>query len=140
MTDPVQLNVDELQAAVARVAADSPIVMVNLLRYRARADYGGRHDIAPCSGREAYYQRYSVPTFEVIRRLGGRVFWFGNVQVPLFAPADEKWDDVLLVEYPSFATVLTLVADPEYQANVFHRTAALLDTRVMATTTATGIG
>ncbi|MCK9284108.1 MAG: hypothetical protein M0P39_07480 [Rhodocyclaceae bacterium] len=131
----VQIDRNALLEAIKDIPANSPIVMVNLLRYRDQADYGNR-SMPPCSGRVAYYQRYAVPTFEAIRNLGGRVLWFGHVQVPLFAPQDERWDDVLLVEYPSFACVLSLVNNPLYQVSEVHRTAALLDTRVMATTTA----
>ena len=33
--------------------------MVNLVRYKVKADYGGEHtDLPPCSGREAYFERY----------------------------------------------------------------------------------
>jgi hypothetical protein len=35
--------------------SNKPIVMLNMLRFREQADYGGTHtDRAPCSGREAY--------------------------------------------------------------------------------------
>lgn len=46
-----------LLAAAGAIPADTPIFMVNLLRYREQADYGDRPTAAPCSGREAYFQR-----------------------------------------------------------------------------------
>ena len=53
--DPSQ---EQLQAFLAGEDDGSPIVMINLLRYRAEADYPESFDAAPCSGREAY-QRYA---------------------------------------------------------------------------------
>ena len=129
----VQTDIDALREATKLMPENSPFVMVNLLRYKDQADYGGRKDVSPCSGREAYYKGYSVPTFKIIRSLGGRVFYFGHIQIPVFAPKDEKWDDVLLVQYPAFSAVVALVSNPQYQANLHHREAALADTRVFAT-------
>ena len=48
--------------------------------------------------------------------------------------AKERWDEILLVEYPSAAAFAAMVTSPEYKAIVFHRTAALEDSRLVATT------
>jgi len=135
----ITTDMSVIEAGLQQFPADQSLLMVNLLRYRATADYAAGGDGAPCSGREAYYQRYAAPTFDIIRRLGGRVFSFSHVQIPIFAPKGENWDDVLLVEYPSFAALKDLVTDPGYQALVVHRMAALADTRVFATTRGTEI-
>lgn len=135
----VRTDVDELQTALKLMPANGPFVMVNLLRYRAQADYANGSGMAPCTGREAYYRHYAEPVFHIIRRLGGEVFWFGHVQVPVYAPKDEHWDDVLLVRYPAFSAVIALLNDPGYQACVVHRVASLEDTRVLATLPGTEI-
>jgi uncharacterized protein (DUF1330 family) len=135
----VQTDVEALRDALKLMPENSPFVMVNLLRYKDQADYGERKDVPACTGRAAYYKGYSVPTFDVIRRLGGRVFYFGHIQIPVFAPREEKWDDVLFVQYPAFSAVVALVSSPEYQANLHHRDAALADTRVFATLSGTEI-
>ena len=135
----ITTDMSVIEAGLRQFPADQPLLMVNLLRYRDWADYGPDSDAAPSSGRDAYYQRYAAPTFGIIRRLGGRVFSFSHVQIPIFAPAGENWDDVLLVEYPTFAAVGQLLADPEYQIHVVHRIAALADTRVFATLRGTEI-
>lgn len=114
--------------------ADTPIFMLNLLRYREFADYGGRTDVEPCSGREAYHQRYAPVTSRIMAADGTKVFWVGSVLAHLIAPVDERWDEILLVEYPDFAAFRNLVENSEYQADaVFHRTAALEDSRLIAT-------
>ena len=76
----------------------------------------------------------------MVRAHGGQVFWSGNVLAGVIAPPDERWDDALLVEYPSVDRLPRIYADPAYQLIAFHRTAALEDSRLIATTTATGIG
>ena len=131
----VTTDLDVLEAARRLMPANTEFTMLNLLRYRPQAEYHRQDGTAPISGRKAYYERYVPPTFKIIRRLGGGVFWFGHIQVPIYGRSDEKWDDVLLVRYPSFEALVALIGDPEYQANVHHRMAALADTRVLATLT-----
>ncbi len=130
----VEITPDAVSAAAAAMPGDSPIYMVNLLRYRERAEYGGRTEFAPCSGREAYYQRY-VPVFRRLASPAGiKPFWLGAVRAALVAPAGEQWDDVGIVEYPSFAAFRRVVESPEYLAEASpHRKAALEDWRLIAT-------
>ncbi len=136
----VHIDPDAVLLAAATIPGDQPVIMINLLRYRDQADYGARTDQSPCSGREAYYQRYAAGGFKCVETVGGKVFWMGKVLASVIGPPDERWDDALLVEYPSFSRLQTLFANPDYQAVVFHRTAALEDSRLIATSTAGGIG
>ena len=134
----IEMNKEELSAAAAATPADKPVFMINLVRYRERADYGERADAAPCSGREAYLERY-VPAFgRVVSDLGVmgiNVFYTGAVAGHLVAPPDEQWDDFVFVEYPNFAAFLRVYESSEYKTEAeFHRTAALEDSRLIATT------
>ena len=89
----------------ARALGDSEVLMLNLLRYNAQAHYD-QPGQAPCSGRDAYFTRY-VPAFaEVTQGQGITAQWIGTVQAALVAPADEVWDDVAIIRYPSFAAFL----------------------------------
>lgn len=125
----------ERLAAFARGADDAtPVVMINLLRYRDRAAYPSGSDAAPCTGREAY-QRYAAEATRHVASVGGRMLWLGRVESALIAPADETWDDAALVLYPSRRAFLQMVSSPAYQAIVFHRSAALADSRLIATET-----
>lgn len=123
-----------LLAAASTIPADTPIYMVNLLRYRDQADYGDQSTAAPCSGREAYFQRY-VPAFaQVTEGDGIKPFWIGNVLAQLVAPPGEHWDDVAIVEYPSFAVFQRMIGSPAYRAQAEpHRRAALADWRLIPT-------
>ena len=128
----VKLEANAVQAAAGVIPEGVSIVMLNMLRFREQADYGDRSDVAPCSGREAFFQRYS-PIVRQIMDGGSRVVWVGNVLARVVAPADEQWDDVALVEYPDFAAFRRLTEHPRYLAEAsFHRTAALEDSRLIA--------
>ena len=114
-------------------ADDAPIVMINLLRFRARAEYPEGFAAEPCTGREAY-GRYGAGVIQLISASGGRVLWMGSVQTTVIAPDGEQWDDAVLVEYPSRKAFVEMVSKPEYLAVAAHRTAALEDSRLIATT------
>lgn len=120
-----------VRAALTDVPEGQPVVMLNLLRYRAQAQYPQDGGFEPCSGRKAY-QRYAREALQFVTGLGGAVVWRGAAQAGLIAPPGERWDEVMLVRYPSKQAFLDMIADPGYQAIVVHRTAALEDSRLVA--------
>jgi uncharacterized protein (DUF1330 family) len=130
----VEPSPGRLQAVLEAGEDDAPIVMINLLRYRAQAAYPDGFDAEPCSGREAY-QRYGTVAAGRVASVGGRLLWMGRVRASVIAPDDETWDDAILVEYPSRRAFLEMVSQPEYLAAAVHRTAALADSRLIATVT-----
>ena len=133
-----ELSSEALLAAARVIPVDQPVFMVNLVRYKERADYGGEHpDLPPCSGREAYFQRY-VPAFTqvvaVLRLEGIKPVWLGGVLATLVVPSAERWDHLVIVEYPTYATLRKLLESPEYRTQADpHRRAALADWRFIAT-------
>ncbi|MDX1648282.1 MAG: DUF1330 domain-containing protein [Myxococcota bacterium] len=116
----------------------APIVMINLLRYRERAAYPEGSDAAPASGREAY-QRYGAEAAKHIAAVGGRMLWMGEAHATVIGPTDERWDDAILVEYPSKKAFVDMVSNADYQACAVHRTAALADSRLICTQTRAGL-
>ncbi len=115
----------------------TPLVMINLLKYRERAEYPAGFDAEPCSGRDAY-GRYGAVAVEKLAAVGARIVWMGTVDGCPIAPKDESWDDVAIVEYPSRQAMLEMISMPDYQASTVHRTAGLENTRLIATTTQGG--
>ncbi len=109
-----------------------PIAMINLLRYRKKADYGPDSSESPCTGREAYL-RYGAGAGPAIARYGAEVVAGGAAFATVIGASDEAWDDFILVRYPNRQAFMNMVADPEYLACVHHRTAALADSRLIAT-------
>jgi uncharacterized protein (DUF1330 family) len=127
--DPTPQSVKSL---VEKVPSGVPVVMLNLLRFRARAAYPAERKQPDCSGREAY-AAYGRATGPHLQQVGGRVVWQGSAKHCFIAPEGEDWDEVLLVEYPSKEAFLAMLKSPSYQAITFHRTAALDDARLIVT-------
>ena len=113
-------------------ADDGPFVMVNLLKFKEKAEYpdGSEPEL---SGREAY-ARYSRVALAKVQASGGAVEVRTKAHVALIAPPDEQWDDILLVSYPSKEAFLAMIGDSDYQAAAEHRSAALADSRLIGTT------
>jgi uncharacterized protein (DUF1330 family) len=102
---------------------DGPFVMVNLLKFRHRAEYADGTD-AHLSGRDAY-ERYAAGVRPLIEALGGRVVYSGAVTGLLLGKVEELWDSVGLVEYPSLDAFRGMIASPEMRAIERHRSAGL---------------
>ena len=128
----VTITREALREMVASLPPDQPITNLNLLRFRDVADYEEGGGFPPCSGREAYFGRYAVGVMPVATRLGARAIWSGAAMAHLVCPADERWDEILIMEYPTPDALLALFDDPEYQRHMIHRTAALEDSRLIA--------
>jgi uncharacterized protein (DUF1330 family) len=117
-------------AAFMQEPIEGRVVMINLLRYRERAEYEAGLDEEPCSGQDAY-ARYGAAVVPLIEKHGGRAVWLGQVCATLIAPEGEDWDTAALIEYPSREAFLAMVASPEYQKVEHHRSAALCDSRLI---------
>lgn len=102
--------------------------MLNMLR----ADYGGRAGEAPCSGREAY-GRYSEAAFPIVVELQGKPVWMSTVEHVFIGPEHERWDDIIVVQWPTLAAFQELMQRSDYQAIAYHRDAALEDSRLIIT-------
>jgi uncharacterized protein (DUF1330 family) len=136
MSNPMESFVEHVSAQLAAVEDDRPVVMINLLRFRDRAQYRSPRNASPCSGSEAY-ARYAREAFRFVTAVGGHVIWRGSPKAVLLGPTTERWDDALLVQYPSKQAFLRMIGNPDYQAITAHRTAALEDSRLIATTPTT---
>ena len=120
-------------AALVRRDIPGPVEMLNLLRFRAVADYSRSPELAPdepVSGAEAYaeYSRCTIPHLEAA---GGEVVWMGSGGPPMIGPLDEPWDLAMLVRYPDVQAFLGMAGNDAYLATVGHRTAALEDSRLL---------
>ncbi len=128
----VEPTAEQLAAFAAFEDDGGPIVMINLLRYRERAAYAAADAETPCSGREAYL-RYGAVAGQMVARYGGGMVAGGPARATVIGPESERWDDFVLVRYPSRKAFFDMISDPEYQACVHHRSAALADSRLIAT-------
>ena len=119
--------------AFTQGSQDEPVVMVNLLRFRARAayprDYEGANPEVP--GADAF-RRYTAAAEAPVQAIGGRLVWGGPAMLTLVGPVNERWDEILVVYYPSRAAFMALTKDLAYQAALVHRHAALAEARLFA--------
>lgn len=122
---------EQLQAFTDQPDDGAPIVMLNLLRYRAQADYSQHPRQTPCSGRDAF-KRYAKQSIACIEGVGGKVLFIGAALATVIGPEAEQWDDIFLVRYPSRRAFMEMLASAEYRAIAFHRSAALQDSRLVA--------
>ena len=111
---------------------DTPVVMVNLLRFRDRALYPNGSAFGECSGRQAY-KRYMETAMGKLSEVGARPIWMSKAFTGVITPEDEHWDQIFLVRYPSVDAFMTMLRIPEYLAATVHREAALMDSRLIAT-------
>jgi len=110
-----------------------PVVMLNLLRFRAVADYAANPELAPpapISGAAAF-ERYVAHTLPYLARSGGSLMFVGAGGPNLIGPAEERWDRVMLVRQSSAQSFLAFAQDAGYLAGLGHRTAALADSRLL---------
>lgn len=127
----VEITEDSIAEIAASVPPGTPVTMLNLLRYRQQAHYENGSDLPPCTGREAYMTRYAPAVTSMVIERGARIVWAGAVAGHPICPVDERWDDVLIVEYPDREVIAGMLSSPAYQAQVHHRTAALEDSRLI---------
>jgi uncharacterized protein (DUF1330 family) len=102
---------------------DGPFVMVNLLKFKAKADYADGSN-GHMTGQEAY-GLYGIEVAKLVHALGGRVRYSGQVTGLMLGEVEDLWDAVALAEYPSLAAFQKMATSPEYRAIEHHRSAGL---------------
>ena len=114
-----------MEQAIAFFGApeDGPFVMVNLLKFKPRAEYEDGAD-AHLTGAEAY-ARYGVEVSKLVEELGGCIRYSGRVDGLLLGEVEDLWDAVALAEYPSIEAFRTMAISPEMHAIEHHREAGL---------------
>lgn len=101
----------------------SPIYMVNLLKYKDKAEYADGRETS-LSGREAYHL-YSDGVKKCLEKVGGKVDFAGSVRRLALGTVEELWDDIAIAMYPSRAAMLQMMQLPEMQEIGPHRAAGL---------------
>jgi uncharacterized protein (DUF1330 family) len=115
-----------IQELSGRVPDGEPVVMLNLLRYRDSVG-AGKNDP---TGRQSY-EHYFQATLPILMEVGGRPLWRGQFRFPLVGPKDGRWDEAMLVGYPTRSAFERMVNDARHEAEVAFRTAALEDSRMI---------
>jgi uncharacterized protein (DUF1330 family) len=133
-TNEPAVSIEPTAKQFERLAASEdrgPVIMLNLLRFKERADGIDASD--EITGAEAY-GRYAAAVSSYLEEAGGRVLLAAAPQESVIGPEEGEWDLVLVVEYPSRSAFLAMTSDPGYLEVHAHRAAALADSRLIACT------
>jgi hypothetical protein len=100
-----------------------PIVMLNLLKFRARAQYpdGRTTDL---TGAQAY-GIYADAMRKIVEGQGGKFLFVGDVKYLPIGEVETLWDLAGLVQYPSPAAFAKIATSAEVADVGVHRTAGL---------------
>ncbi len=114
---------DEQMAAFMEPGPDGPIYMVNLLKFKDRAEYddGRASDL---TGRDAY-GIYAAAVTALIGEFGGSIEFAGDVTHLVLGKVEELWDEVAIAKYPSRAAMLQMMMSEKMAEISVHRSAGL---------------
>lgn len=127
--DPLDGNVTRLLERTLT----GPVTMLNLLRFRDVADYSASPELdtgQSMSGRDAY-ERYVAHTLPFLEASGGSVLYRGDGGHMFIGPPEERWDHAMLIQHASIEDFFAFAENEEYLAGIGHRSAALLDSRLL---------
>jgi uncharacterized protein (DUF1330 family) len=102
---------------------DEPILMVNLLKFKDKAQYDdGR--ATNLTGREAY-EIYVTETREHLANVGAELILGGEVSRLFVGEVQELWDAFGVARYPSRKAMIAMARNPAYIESEKHRAAGL---------------
>ena len=110
-------------AEMMQPGPDGPVHMVNLLRFKERAEYedGRPTDL---SGREAY-GLYAEVVSKLIEEFHGSVAFQGEVTFLALGQVEELWDEVVIATYPNRGAMVQMSMSETWQEANVHRVAGL---------------
>lgn len=125
-------------AGFLQPGAEGPIDMVNLLRFKDRAEYAdGR--ASELSGKEAY-MLYAEAVSQLLPKFGGSAMFSARVQRLMLGEVEDLWDMVAIARYPSRQAMLDMMMSPEMHEIGVHRQAGLAGQLNIETIAAEGLG
>lgn len=102
---------------------EGPIFMVNLLKFKERAEYDDGRD-SNLTGREAY-MIYGRAVAELLPKFGGRGIFAADVTHLSLGRVEELWDEIAIAMYPDRASMVRMSLSEEWRAIAVHRSAGL---------------
>ena len=115
--DPEQI------AAMQAPGPDGPIYMVNLLKFKDKAEYSDGRD-TDLTGREAYHL-YGRAVSKIIQDFGGHVVFAADVTMLSLGKVEDLWDEVAIACYPKRAALVAMSSSEAWRKAAVHREAGL---------------
>lgn len=115
---------------------EGPIYMVNLLKFRDKAQYEDGRE-SSLTGEEAY-GLYAAEVATLLGEFGGGGIFSANVERLMLGEVEELWDKVAIAMYPSRGAMLKMMQSEKMQEIGQHRAAGLAGQLNIETTGALG--
>lgn len=96
----IKSNLEEFRK-LAKNPGEGPVVMLNLLKFKGAEG-------------QSSYARYTREAGKFVEGVGGSVLYLGKPGELL--NGEERWDLLMLVQYPSRKAFLTMANNPDYLA------------------------
>lgn len=126
--DPGRENFDRFKA----LPRDTPIHMLNLIKFKDLADYPADHPNhgKGLTGRESY-AIYIAAFQAIVAGSGAAMVWEAPMECVVTGPEGE-WDEAFVMGYPDADAFFAMVKDEAYARDALpHRTAAVADSRLI---------
>ena len=122
VTNKVVPNEEQMRGFV-EPGHDGPIYMLNLLKFKAKAEYEDSRQ-TDLTGAEAY-AIYGKEVARHLQKVGGAPMFSASVERLMLGEVEELWDSAAIAMYPSRQAMLEMISSKDYQASAVHRTAGL---------------
>ncbi len=128
---------DEQIAGFSEPGPDGPIYMVNLLKFKDKAQYedGRETDL---TGEEAY-GIYATAVSKLLVKFGGGGMFSASVERLMLGEVEELWDKVAIAMYPSRSAMMDMMRSDEMREIGVHRAAGLAGQLNIESTDAKGL-
>ena len=114
---------DDQMAEFLEAGNDEPIHMVNLLKFKDKAEYPDKRE-TDLSGKEAY-AIYAEEVQHHLAKVGAKSIFGASVKRLMLGEVEELWDSVAIATYPNRKAMLEMISDPDYIKSAQHRVAGL---------------
>ena len=118
LTNQITPTREQFMQFMKNYPADQPVVMVNILKFKGKVE--GSEEAGA-----AAYARYARNVAPLLKGVGGRVLWSGNVNMTVIGDGEDQPDMVLIVEYPSSAKFVEMSTSEAYRAIAHDRELSL---------------
>ena len=126
----------EQMKAMMEKGPNGPIYMVNLLKFKERADYkDGRN--TDLSGRDAYLI-YAKAVVDLLPKFGGKAIFAADVSFLALGQVEELWDEIAIAAYPNRQAMVQMAMSEEWSEIAVHREAGLAGQLNIETVNTTG--
>lgn len=130
---------EQAKGLLKKLPKGQPVIMLNLLKFKERAEPYADGTGADETG-ETAYMKYARNLEPLLERAGGKLFFAGAARHFLIGDAAKDWDMVIMVEYPDSRAFIKMTASEDYQKIHVDRERGLERTELIVTQNTGGLG